>query len=85
MEWDGRPVDEVNPSPYTALNPDARPIGTYETKTAVRTGKRSILAILRNKKGGCEQSRLLQTAIYPYAAAKIKIKFLPIDRVQLYG
>lgn len=51
MGWDGRPVDEVNSSTYTALNPDARPIGTYETKTAVRTGKRSILAILRKNRG----------------------------------
>ena len=34
----------------TAINPDARPLGTYETKMATRTGTRLILAILRKKK-----------------------------------
>ena len=34
-----------------AVSPDARPLGTYETKMAVRTGKRSILTILRNNRG----------------------------------
>ena len=31
--------------------PDARPLGTYETKTAALTGKRSILTILRKNTG----------------------------------
>ena len=30
-----------------AINPEANPLGTYETKMAVRTGQRSILTILR--------------------------------------
>ena len=34
----------------TALNPDARPLGTYETKMAVRTAKRSILTILQKNR-----------------------------------
>ena len=37
--------------PLTASNPNARPLGTYETKMAVRTGTRSILAILRKSFG----------------------------------
>ena len=38
------------PSPTTALNPDARPLSTYKTKMAVRTGKCSILTILRENR-----------------------------------
>ena len=38
--------DEV-PSSLAPLNPDARPLGTYKTKMATRTGKRSILTIWR--------------------------------------
>ena len=34
----------------SALNPDARPLGTYETKMAVRTAKRSILTILQKNR-----------------------------------
>ena len=30
--------------PSTNINPCARPLGTYKTKMAVRSGKRSILA-----------------------------------------
>ena len=37
-------------------NPDARPLGTYETKMVARTGKRSILTILPEKRGLHEQS-----------------------------
>ena len=38
--------------PPNALNPDALlPMGTYETKTAVRTGKRSVLTILLKNTG----------------------------------
>ena len=33
--------------PINAINPEANPLGTYETKMAVRTGQRSILTILR--------------------------------------
>lgn len=41
----------TNPSPpTTALNPDARPLGTYKTKMAVSTGKWSILTILRENR-----------------------------------
>ena len=38
------------PSPTTALNRDARPLSTYKTKMAVRTGKCSILTILRENR-----------------------------------
>ena len=38
------------PSPTTALNPDARPLSTYKTEMAVRTGKCSILTILRENR-----------------------------------
>ena len=38
------------PAP-TAINPDAGPLGTYETKMAARSGKRSILAIARKTRG----------------------------------
>ena len=36
------------PAPI-AINPDAWSLGTYETKMAARTGKRSILTMLRRK------------------------------------
>ena len=39
-----------SPPPTTALNPDARPLSTYKTKMAVRTGKCSILTILRENR-----------------------------------
>ena len=35
------------PKPINAINPEANPLGIYETKMAVRTGQRSILTILR--------------------------------------
>ena len=38
------------PPPTTALNPVARPLSTYKTKMAVRTGKCSILTILRENR-----------------------------------
>ena len=38
------------PSPTTALNPDDRPLSTYKTEMAVRTGKCSILTILRENR-----------------------------------
>ena len=34
----------------SALNPDARPLGAYETKMAVRTAKCSILTILQKNR-----------------------------------
>ena len=34
----------------SALNPDLLPLGTYETKMAVRTAKRSILTILQKNR-----------------------------------
>ena len=37
------------------LSPEPRPLGTYEIKIAVCTGKPSILTILRNL-GDCQQS-----------------------------
>ena len=37
--------------PPIAINPDSRPLGTYETKVTARTGKRSILAILWKNRG----------------------------------
>ena len=37
-------------------NPDARPLGTYETKMVARTGKCSMLTILPGKRGLHEQS-----------------------------
>ena len=37
--------------PPTAINPVARPLGIQETMMAVRTGKRSILTILRKNRG----------------------------------
>jgi len=43
------------PSP-TAINPNARPLCTYETKMAAGTAKGSILTILR-KIGVCESLR----------------------------
>ena len=46
--------------PSTNINPCARPLGTYKTKMAVRTGKRSILAgqtEVTKKIGECKQSR----------------------------
>ena len=39
-----------SPPPTTALNPDARPLSRYKTKMAVRTGKCSILMILRENR-----------------------------------
>ena len=41
---------QTPPPPTTALNPDARPLSTYKTKMAVRTGKCSILTILRENR-----------------------------------
>ena len=38
-------------SSHRLYTPDARPLGTYETKTAALTGKRSILTILRKNTG----------------------------------
>ena len=38
-------------SPSTAVYPDACPLGTYETKMAARTGKRSTLTIVRKHRG----------------------------------
>lgn len=38
------------PPPTTALNSDARPLGTYKTKMAVRNGKCSILTIIRENR-----------------------------------
>ena len=39
-----------------ALNPNVHPLGTYKTKMAFHTSKRSILTILGNEKiGNCEQ------------------------------
>ena len=37
-------------------DPDARPLGTYETKMVARTGKCSIFTILPEKRGLHEQS-----------------------------
>ena len=37
-------------------NPDARPLGTYETKMVARTGTCPILTILTEKRGLHEQS-----------------------------
>ena len=37
--------------PPTAINPVARPLGTQKTEMATRTGKRSILTILRKNRG----------------------------------
>ena len=37
--------------PPTAINPDARPLGTYETKMGALTGNRSILTILQKNRG----------------------------------
>ena len=42
------------PSP-NAINPEARPLGTYETKMAARTSQRSILTILQEIRD-CKQS-----------------------------
>ena len=39
-----------SPPPTTALNPDASPLSTNKTKMAVRTGKCSILTILRENR-----------------------------------
>ena len=38
-------------SSHRLYTPDARPLGTYETKMAALTGKRSILTILRKNTG----------------------------------
>ena len=38
-------------SSHRLYTPDARPLGTYETKMATLTGKRSILTILRKNTG----------------------------------
>ena len=37
--------------PPTPLNPDAHPLGTYETKMTARLGERLILTILRENSG----------------------------------
>ena len=37
--------------PPTPINPDARPLDTYQTKMADRTGERLILTILRENSG----------------------------------
>ena len=37
--------------PPTPLNPDAHPLGTYETKMVARTSERLILTILRENSG----------------------------------
>ena len=34
-----------------AISPDSRPLGTYETKMDTRTGKRSILTVVRKNRG----------------------------------
>ena len=39
------------PPPPTTVSPDTRPLGTYETRMAARTVKRSVLTILRKKQG----------------------------------
>ena len=44
-------VWEEVPSSLASLNPDVLPLGTYKTKMATRTGKRSILTIFTEKKG----------------------------------
>ena len=38
-------------SSHRLYTPDARPLGTYETRMAALTGKRSILTILRKNTG----------------------------------
>ena len=39
------------PPPPTTISPDTRPLGTYETRMAARTVKRSVLTILRKNRG----------------------------------
>ena len=38
-------------APPTPINPDAHPLGTYETKVTARPGERLILTILRENSG----------------------------------
>ena len=45
----------------TAISPNSRPLGTYEIKMAARTGKRSILRLLRKTIGNYEKSTRLRT------------------------
>ena len=37
--------------PPTTVSPDTLPLGTYETRMAARTVKRSVLTILRKNRG----------------------------------
>ena len=48
-------LDDLIRERGTVLSPEPRPLGTYEIKIAVCTGKPSILTILRNL-GDCQQS-----------------------------
>ena len=45
-------LDECQTYLGVALNPNVHPLGTYKTKMAFHTSKRSILTILRNEKMG---------------------------------
>ena len=45
-------LDECQTYLGVALNPNVHPPGTYKTKMAFHTSKRSILTILRNEKMG---------------------------------
>jgi len=44
-----------------AINPNSRPLGTYEINMAARTGKRSILTLLRKPIMNYETSTRLRT------------------------
>ena len=55
--WKGEKVELFSSRPFLhRFKPDARPLGTYETKMVARTGKCSIFTILPEKRGLHEQS-----------------------------
>ena len=52
-------LDECQTYLGVALNPNVHPLGTYKTKMAFHTSKRSILTILRNEKMGTMNRKII--------------------------
>ena len=59
--WGGGGWGSGTVSGKRATNPNSRPLGTYEIKMAARTGKRSILTLLRKTIRNYETSTRLRT------------------------